>query len=120
MRNSFKRLLIKIGQRQAVREAMPVQKFFPNDHRAATTLAIRTYEPSKAYSGDMTVFKVKERPWYVRWDRMESWSSLVAGRITFREVPGSHGSVMREPNIKYLGEAIAEALQTDNGWNKSK
>lgn len=115
MRNSFKRLLIKIGQRQAVREAMPVKKFFPNDHRAATTLAIRTYEPSKVYLGDMTVFKVKERPWYVRWDRMESWSSLVAGRITFREVPGSHGSVMREPNIKYLGEAIAEALQTDNG-----
>jgi thioesterase domain-containing protein len=111
IKDSFKRLLIKMGQRKAVRDAMPVKKYFPHDHRAATTLAIRNYEPQKMYAGNMTVFKVKEHPWYVRWDRMAGWSRLVAGTITFHEVPGNHGSVMREPNIKYLAEEITKALQ---------
>ena len=93
---------------------MPVEKFFPNDHRAATTLAIRSYKPQKSFGGDIIVFKAAERPWYVRWDRMEGWQDYAAGKVTFHEIPGTHGSVVREPNVKYLADAIFAALPADD------
>lgn len=114
IKNSLKRLLIKIGQRQVVRKAMPMEKLFPNDHRAATTLIIRSYNPQKVYTGSLTVFRVKERPWYVRWDRMEGWSRLVAGSVIFCDLPGNHGTVVKEPHVKNLGDAINRVLQDED------
>ncbi len=113
LQDGFKRQLIELGRRKAIHDAMPVEKFFPNDHRAATTLAIRSYKPQKKFVGDITVFKATERPWYIRWDRMGGWQGYVTGEVTFHEVPGTHGSIVREPNVKYLAEALFEALPAD-------
>jgi len=62
------------------------------------------------YQGDMILFKVSDRPWYVRWDPMDHWAQFVSGRIETCVVPGGHFDMLAEPNVKEVARLARERL----------
>jgi thioesterase domain-containing protein len=68
------------------------------------------YAPAP-YPGPLTLFKAGERPWYVDWDPMKRWSDYVSGEIVSVPVPGAHESILFEPYVKDLAEALDRRIR---------
>jgi hypothetical protein len=75
----------------------------------ASTIFRYNYNPPP-YPGDLCLFVVRSRPWYVRWDPMENWRRLVLGRLEIRPVQGEHGNLLFEPHVQYLASQLNDCL----------
>jgi len=84
--------------------------FKPKNALVASRISRYNFHP-KPYPGDVFLFKANKRPWYVRWDLMENWQKYVTGNLRIREVQGEHGSLLFEPNVRYLGQEVNKCLQ---------
>ena len=109
LNESTARGLLRLSRRKILKEVIPVRKMIGSDHLKATSRASRSYFPDSRYAGAITVFKVSEEPWYVRWDRMKGWQTLVQGNIKIIQVPGNHANIMKAPQVREL----ALGLQTE-------
>ncbi len=69
-----------------------------------------SYYAPRCYTGDVVIFKVKDRPWYVDWDVMAGWTNYIKGGITVAEVDGTHGKVYSDPYVAGLANAIKAYL----------
>jgi thioesterase domain-containing protein len=85
-------------------------KTFPKDPNFAARFSSYGYNPDP-YPGDLFLFKVVERPWYIRWDPLEPWQKHVLGKMEIRKVPGKHGTMLYEPYVQNLAQQLNDCLR---------
>lgn len=71
--------------------------------------ASQSYEP-KPYDGKVTLFRATEQPRGIVPDPTLGWGKLVRGPLEVINVPGHHGSLIREPRVRILVAKLVEAL----------
>ncbi|OLE00767.1 MAG: hypothetical protein AUI36_44290 [Cyanobacteria bacterium 13_1_40CM_2_61_4] len=78
----------------------PLQIYFPGPEFVPRT-----------YNGSITVFRVRRQPLDRIRDKELGWGKLAIGGVELYYVPGKHGaSVLREPNVRGLAEALKKCL----------
>jgi surfactin synthase thioesterase subunit len=77
---------------------------------SAAHLARYIYNP-RPFPGKVTLFKTDQNPWYIHWDPMEKWPAYVSGEFEVRKVPGGHGNLLFEPNVRELTQQLNECLR---------
>ena len=114
--NSTRRfkLAIRIPLARALLAAgLPV----PFMHRIATGAIKRmttAYRPGAPYGGDMDLFLV-ELKGSVKDDPVKAWSVHVAGEIRTHPVPGTHNTMLEEPHVDGVAEALRKAIGEARG-----
>jgi acyl-CoA synthetase (AMP-forming)/AMP-acid ligase II/thioesterase domain-containing protein len=85
-------------------------KLGPRERRVAVAnlKALQAYDPG-AYDGTLTIFRAGIRPPLGYSDPFAGWSGLVPS-VVIREIPGDHSSMMKEPHIRLLAEALGKSL----------
>jgi thioesterase domain-containing protein/acyl carrier protein len=86
------------------------------DHKMMSSwiAAERRYRP-QPYHGDALLFRS-------RWDLLRGrtdvlpdpengWNTLVQGRLTVLDVPGTHDSFLLEPNVRHVAQGLSEQLK---------
>jgi len=73
------------------------------------------YRP-KAYPGQITFFQTRRDDYQSLFrDPLGGWGSLAHGGLVLHEIPGEHGNMMVEPNVRGLAEKFrASLLQAQN------
>ncbi len=71
--------------------------------------AFYEYDPPP-YPNDIVLFRVLHNPRFFLSDRTLGWDKLVAGGIRLYEVDAFHKNVMKEPNIRAVGEVLPDLL----------
>ncbi|HEX5220542.1 MAG TPA: HAD-IIIC family phosphatase, partial [Verrucomicrobiae bacterium] len=66
---------------------------------------------SKPYEGRVTVFRTAAHPLFSSYQDDLGWSSLVGHGVTVKVIPGSHGNIFLEPNVRDLALNMASVLQ---------
>lgn len=97
----LKRRYIGICIRQAVRDYLP--QVYPNQ----VTL-FRASEPSLGWYYLGRDFPTPD-DWYDR-DPQYGWGDLVGGRLETHDVPGNHGTMLKEPHVASLTEKLRACL----------
>jgi len=74
-----------------------------------------TYFPSAefvppTYRGAIAVFRVRRQPLTRIRDAQLAWGRLTTGGIEVKIVPGKHGTVLKEPNVRGLAEELKKHL----------
>lgn len=72
--------------------------------------ALEAYHP-KSYNGRVVLFRATEQPYGIYPDRTLGWGPLVNGHLEIIDIPGHHGSIIREPRVGYLAEKFRECLE---------
>jgi thioesterase domain-containing protein len=78
--------------------------------REAGAGANRIYVP-KPYPGTLTLLRATEQPYGIYPDRNNGWSGLALGGIEVHDIPGHHGSIMREPRVRILAKTLGACLE---------
>lgn len=107
-------LVLRLTHLRVVQACLERIDFTPPDRLAAARMTRYSYQPAP-YPGDLLLFQVSQRPWYVRWDPMEGWKSYVQGKIETIQVQGEHGNILFEPHVRDLAQKLNEALQRTDG-----
>jgi thioesterase domain-containing protein/acyl carrier protein len=82
----------------------------------ANRCARHDYVPTP-YGGRITLFKATDRWDAALGDPFGRWTALAGGGISIHEVPGTHGSMIREPLVRTLAEGLAQCL--DAAWARA-
>lgn len=86
--------------------------------REAGAGANRIYVP-KPYPGTLTLLRATEQPYGIYPDRNNGWSGLALGGIEVHDVPGHHGSIMREPRVEVLANTLDGCLERAQEWKQT-
>jgi hypothetical protein len=73
-----------------------------------TASAIYVHRP---YPGKIILFRATEQGYGIIEDRALGWSHLVLGGLEIVDVPGHHGSIVRDPRVRILAEKLNVRLQ---------
>jgi amino acid adenylation domain-containing protein len=84
--------------------------FRPKNAMVAARISRFGYNPLP-YPGNAFLFKVGQRPWYVRWDPMANWHKYIQGKLEIREIPGKHSTLLFEPYVQDLARQLNDCLQ---------
>ena len=84
------------------------------DVREACAEAARRYD-AQPYSGKVTLFQAQERSLSSPKDPVASWKAIALGGIEVHEVPGGHGSIVDDPQVKVLARELKDCLQRTQG-----
>ena len=76
-------------------------------------VAYQRYNP-EPYPGKITLFRVGERPSYVRTDLTAGWKGYSA-ELEILDVPGTHATILSEPNIETLAAEVKKRLEAAQG-----
>ena len=76
--------------------------------------ALREYVP-QVYPGCVTLFRASNQPAGYNNDRDLGWGELAAGGVETHEIPGYHGSIVREPRVRLLAEQLQACLSQAQG-----
>jgi amino acid adenylation domain-containing protein len=63
------------------------------------------------YSGQVTLFRVKEKSVGSLNDPYAIWWRVAAGGVDLREISGDHLSLLKEPQVRLLAEQLSSALE---------
>jgi len=63
------------------------------------------------YAGKVTLLRAAEQPHGICEDRTNGWSVYALSGIEVHDVPGHHGSIMREPRARILAETLTACLE---------
>ena len=77
--------------------------------RQACSKAAGAYEV-QPYSGRVTLFRVKEKSVGSLNDPYAIWWRVAAAGVDLREISGDHLSLLKEPQVRFLGEELADCL----------
>ncbi len=80
------------------------------DVQKAGASANRTYLP-KPYPAKMTLLRATEQPYDIYPDRTNGWSDLAIGGLEILDIPGHHGSIMRQPRVPILARTLDACLE---------
>jgi thioesterase domain-containing protein len=67
------------------------------------------YRPGAPYEGDMDLFLVEPKG-KERDDPVKAWFPHVAGIIRSHPVPGTHNTMLEEPHVEGVAEALRKAI----------
>jgi len=76
----------------------------------AVHIALRNYQPL-TYAGTVTLFRCNKQPIGIYPDPTLGWGELVTGRLEIHEVPGTHGTLVHEPRVRFLVGKLEECLE---------
>ncbi len=62
------------------------------------------------YSGRVTLFRVREKSADTLNDPYAIWWRMAAGGVELREISGDHLSLLKEPQVRFLAEELADSL----------
>jgi thioesterase domain-containing protein len=62
------------------------------------------------YKGRVTLFRVKEKSVGSLNDPYAIWWRVAAGGVDLREISGDHLSLLKEPQVRFLGQELGDAL----------
>jgi amino acid adenylation domain-containing protein len=65
---------------------------------------------AQRYPGRITIFRAQIRPLFHSLGYDLGWKVLAGGGLDIKTIPGSHVSIIREPNIRILGKEMQAAL----------
>ena len=68
------------------------------------------YEPD-LIDFPVTLFEATERPWYIRWNRMENWQKFLRGTLEIIYIPGNHISALEPPHVTEFVEKVKLQVQ---------
>ncbi len=71
------------------------------------------------YDGVVTLFRVKEKSAGSLDDPYAIWWRMAAGGVDLREISGDHLSLLKEPQVRFLGEELARALDQSSVHRES-
>lgn len=63
------------------------------------------------YDGDLVLFRSNKQPPGAALQPTLGWDSVVRGKITVVELPGMHATMIAEPRVRYLVEALRPVLE---------
>jgi len=72
--------------------------------------ALNSYH-AKSYAGKLTLFRGRTQPLFARHRPDLGWGKIAAGGLALKVIPGTHGSILREPHVKVLAEEFEAALK---------
>jgi amino acid adenylation domain-containing protein len=72
-----------------------------------TAAALYDVEP---YKGRVTLFRVKEKSVGSLNDPYTIWWRVAAGGVDLREISGDHLSLLKEPQVRFLGQELSDCL----------
>lgn len=79
----------------------------------ANWFAVTNYE-AKPYPGRLVLIRCSERPGHK--DDLFGWRNLSSG-IDVKDTPGNHMTIVKEPNVRYLGQILRQCMQEAAGNN---
>jgi thioesterase domain-containing protein len=62
------------------------------------------------YPGRVTLFRVREKSADTLNDPYAIWWRMAAGGVELREISGDHLSLLKEPQVRFLAEELADSL----------
>ena len=65
----------------------------------------------KPYSGQVTLFRVREKSVGSLNDPYAIWWRVAAGGVDLREISGDHLSLLKEPQVRLLAEQLGDCLE---------
>jgi thioesterase domain-containing protein len=77
---------------------------------AAHYQALREYAPA-VYAGRVTLFRARTRPLFREHGPDLGWGRLAGGGLEVVDVPGNHDTVLREPRVRTLAQALQARLR---------
>ena len=72
--------------------------------------ASRAYCP-RTYAGNITLFRADRQPSGISPDPTLGWGDLVKGKLEIHEIPGTHGTIVVEPRVRFLIEKLEPCLE---------
>jgi len=70
----------------------------------------------RPYAGDVVLFRASKQLQGIEADPISlGWKKVLSGRFETSEVRGHQQSILREPNVSELAEALTERLQALSG-----
>jgi hypothetical protein len=110
----LKRLFLRTIRHESARRLAQQIGLQPKSHISAARMAFALYNP-QPYPGNVILFTVSQREWYVTWDPMEKWKDYILGKLEIRSIPGEHGTLINDPNTNELAQQLNECLERDAG-----
>jgi amino acid adenylation domain-containing protein len=110
LKDRWTNLMLRLTLFAPVRSFLEWINFKPKNPIVAATISSHGFNPDP-YPGDVFLFEVKQRPWYVRWDPMENWKKYVHGKLEIREVQGEHSTLLFEPYVQDLAHQFNDCLR---------
>ena len=77
--------------------------------RVAGRKANLVYHP-REYPGRITLLRATNQPHRIIEDRTNGWAKYALGGVEVHDVPGHHGSIVREPRVQKLVEVLTACL----------
>jgi len=84
--------------------------------REACAKAAASYE-IQPYNGRVTLFRVREKSVDSLNDPYAIWWRMAARGVELREISGNHLSLLKEPQVRFLAEELADALSQSVSQN---
>jgi thioesterase domain-containing protein/acyl carrier protein len=72
--------------------------------------ALRDYAP-RIYPGRVTLFRAQVRPLFRWFGRDLGWGKLAGGGLEIVPIPGNHETILREPRVQVLAQALRRHLR---------
>jgi len=72
--------------------------------------AMLDYTP-RIYSGRLTLFSASEETAAGHDESITGWKTLASGRLEIHNVPGTHYTLIREPNARVLAEQLRQSMK---------
>jgi thioesterase domain-containing protein len=84
----------------------------PRDRHKLWAAHIRAYleHRTKPFQGHLTLFRTRYHPLLCSFDDACGWREFAGGGVTVRVVPGAHESVLDEPHVRVVAEALRDCL----------
>ncbi len=96
-----------------------MKEYLPEADKHLEIISTNSHAASKyifsAYSGNMTLFRAEDKnrgEIGIRYDPQFGWGNLVTGRLDIYYVPGSHISLLDEPNVQVLAKKLRDCLRS--------
>lgn len=80
------------------------------DVMIANHQAGKSYVPL-VYPGKLTFFRASQQDVDVEINHESAWKSLAGGGLESYEIPGSHHTIMHEPNVRFLADKLTICLK---------
>jgi amino acid adenylation domain-containing protein len=96
LRNLVNKILRRSPKRSLWSEA-----YWPDENFVAPT-----------FSGPVTLFKRPKQPYYYVRDPKMGWAARALGGVDVQVLPILHDEMLHDPNVRILGERLAECLRT--------
>jgi thioesterase domain-containing protein len=71
---------------------------------------LREYKP-RPYSGPLTLYRARTQPLFRLSETELGWGAIVNGGIGVVQIPGNHSTIVSEPRVRLLADALRSAIE---------